>query len=368
MRTAILVVLLLLACDRAQCCTAFCAAGRGLVLAGNNEDFSNPSTKIWFVPAEQGKYGRVYVGFDNFFPQGGMNEKGLFFDGFATERVAATGSVGKEVYRGNLADRAIAECSTIDQVVALFEKYNRTFLERAVLFFADATGDSVIIEPDAIVRKQGRYQIQTNFHQSRVKAGEVSCERFKLAGSMLKDAGENISVELFRRILAATHAEGENSTLYSNVYDLKRRVMYLYHFHNFENVVTIDLAAELKKGKRSLDLPSLFPRTFAAETFARRWQRQRERLVAKVDPRLYDAYAGRYELPIGATLAISRERDRLFVDASGHGKMELFAESETKFFLQSMNVQVTFFRGAGGRVDRLSVRQDHQEMPARRVE
>jgi penicillin V acylase-like amidase (Ntn superfamily) len=275
MRVMICVALLLLSGTYAQSCTAFCSAAGGLVLVGNNEDFSNPFTKIWFVPAEKRAYGRVYVGFDDLFPQGGMNERGVFFDGFATDRVAATGSAGKEFFPGNLADRAMAECATVQEVIALFEKYNRSFLERGVLFFADANGDSVIIEPDAILRKQGRYQIQTNFHQSRVKPGEIPCERYKIAARMLNQAGERISVELFRRILAATHAEGANSTLYSNIYDLKRRVMYLYHFHNFENVVTIDLAAELKKGKRVSDLPSLFPRTFAAEVFAERSRRGR---------------------------------------------------------------------------------------------
>ena len=275
MRVMIYFALLLLSGSQAQSCTAFCSAARGLVLVGNNEDFSNPFTKIWFVPAEKGAYGRVYVGFDDFFPQGGMNERGVFFDGFATDRVAASGSAGKEFFPGNLADRALAECSTVQQVVALFEKYNRSFLERGVLFFADANGDSAIIEPDAILRKQGRYQIQTNFHQSRVKRAQIPCERYKIAQRMLDEAGENISVELFRRILAATHAEGAYPTLYSNIYDLKRRVMYLYHFHNFENVVTIDLAAELKKEKRTSDLPSLFPRTFAAEFFVKESRRGR---------------------------------------------------------------------------------------------
>jgi len=62
--------------------------------------------------------------------------------------------------------------------------------------------------------------------------------------------------------------------LYSNVYDLRRRVMYLYHFHNFENVVEIDLGQDLKKGRHSIDLPSMFPKTFAAEAFQRNRTRQ----------------------------------------------------------------------------------------------
>ena len=58
---------------------------------------------------------------------------------------------------------------------------------------------------------------------------------------MLEDA-DDISVDLAKRVLAATHQEGPGSrTLYSNVYDLKRRIVYLYHYHNFQNEVVIDL-------------------------------------------------------------------------------------------------------------------------------
>jgi hypothetical protein len=76
---------------------------------------------------------------------------------------------------------------------------------------------------------------------------------------MLTDADE-VSVDLCKRVLAATHQEGANPTLYSNVYDLKRRIVYLYHFHNFQNEVVIDLKKELAKGAHKLDLPGLFPK------------------------------------------------------------------------------------------------------------
>ncbi|RPJ59804.1 MAG: hypothetical protein EHM23_12760 [Acidobacteria bacterium] len=265
---------LLAASSSVLACTAFCASNSRLVLVGNNEDYSNSSTKIWFVPAERGAFGRMYLGFDDFWPQGGMNEKGLWFDGFATSPVAARSSAEKPAFHGNIIDKAMAECSSVEEVVELFDRYNRRFLSRAVLMFADASGDSVVVEPDAFVRKKGRFQVQTNFHQSAVPAGPYPCERFRIATETLETAGDNLSVELFRRILAATHQEGNNPTLYSSIYDLRRRVMYLYHFHNFENVVEIDLGQELKKGRHSIDLPSMFPKTFAAEAFQRNRTRQ----------------------------------------------------------------------------------------------
>ena len=48
-----------------QGCTIFYAADDHVALAGNNEDWSNPYTYVWFVPAEPGRYGRVYFGFED---------------------------------------------------------------------------------------------------------------------------------------------------------------------------------------------------------------------------------------------------------------------------------------------------------------
>ncbi|UCE05051.1 MAG: acyl-CoA--6-aminopenicillanic acid acyl-transferase, partial [bacterium] len=43
-------------------CTVFYASDGEMTLAGNNEDYINPLTKVWFEPAENGKYGSVFFG------------------------------------------------------------------------------------------------------------------------------------------------------------------------------------------------------------------------------------------------------------------------------------------------------------------
>jgi hypothetical protein len=244
-------VLLLLAC------TAFCAANSKLVLVGNNEDYNNHNTRMWFVPGENGRYGRLYVGFDNMFPQGGMNERGLWFDGFATSPIEVIRSPKTRPAPVPLIEKVMSECATVEQVVRMLSGYDRDYLQRAILMFADATGDAAIIEANAILRKKGSFQVQTNFHQSLPKP-EYDCRRFKTATAMLEKAGDDISVDLFRRILDATHAEGNYPTLYSNIYDLKRRVMVLYHMHDFNRAVTVDLQQELKKGRHVVEIPALF--------------------------------------------------------------------------------------------------------------
>jgi tetratricopeptide (TPR) repeat protein len=86
---------------------------------------------------------------------------------------------------------------------------------------------------------------------------------------MLKNA-EDVSLDLVRAVLSATHQEGQYPTVYSNICDLRNGILYLYNFHNFEEVVQFNLEEELKKGKKVYDIPSLFSiKTHMAYVFAR---------------------------------------------------------------------------------------------------
>jgi CubicO group peptidase (beta-lactamase class C family) len=79
--------------------------------------------------------------------------------------------------------------------------------------------------------------------------------------------------------------------------------------------------------------------------------------VAKVDPKIYDAYVGEYQLAPTFIIAISREGDRLMAQATGQPLIELFPESETKFFLKVVDAKVTFVRDAGGKTTHLILHQ-----------
>lgn len=65
-------------------CTVFYAVKGNIVLAGNNEDFINAEAYIQFLPAKNGKLGRIYFGFfyepSKMSTFGGVNEQGLFYD------------------------------------------------------------------------------------------------------------------------------------------------------------------------------------------------------------------------------------------------------------------------------------------------
>jgi hypothetical protein len=111
------------------------------------------------------------------------------------------------------------------------------------------------------VRSDAWYQIATNFVMSDVKDGNFTCWRYRAADKIMSGANE-LSVELIRNVLEKTHQEGNALTVYSNIYDLRQGTIYVYNLQNFEEVVIMNLAEELKKGQRRIDLPSLFkPRT-----------------------------------------------------------------------------------------------------------
>jgi hypothetical protein len=298
-------------------CTVFYAAQGDMVLAGNNEDWMNPITKVWFEPAEKGTYGRVFFGFDNFYPQGGMNEKGLFFDVTAAKLVEIPTNSQKPSYKGNLIrEKIMPKCSTVKEAIQLFERYRAPRRWKAMYILGDSTGNSAIIGPFGVIQKKGYYQVATNFYQSEVKSGEISCERYKLAVDML-DKCTNISVKDFRQILAATHTEGDYiNTLYSNIYDLKKKLIYLYHFHNYQNEVIIDFKEEIKKGKHSYDLPSLFPKTYASESLISAYKKTKTLHICEMAPKTINDLIGIYEMPSEiapkTAFAITKRGDKLY--------------------------------------------------------
>ena len=89
----------------ASSCTIFVLTNDQRVLFCNNEDFSNPKTRIWFVTAGDGHYGCAYVGFDNGWAQGGMNTKGLAFDWVAGYTEKWKPERGMKKVRGNPSER-----------------------------------------------------------------------------------------------------------------------------------------------------------------------------------------------------------------------------------------------------------------------
>lgn len=155
----------------------------------------------------------------------------------------------------------LGTCATCEDVKTFFKKSNFPALERARFPVADRSGASMVVEYGQgrvqFVRSDAWYQIATNFVMSNVRDGNYPCWRYRTADKILSEAKE-LSLDLIRDVLKKTHLEGDSLTVYSNIYDLKKGTIRIYNLRNFKEAVAMDLAEELKKGQRRLDLPSLF--------------------------------------------------------------------------------------------------------------
>lgn len=128
--------------------------------------------------------------------------------------------------------------------------------------WTDKYGNSVVTEfgeDDVVfIRIKGDYQVATNFYLSdTTNARWHNCYRYDVANYMLENS-KDISEKLFRSICDATHAEGPGTTVLSTIHDLKTGDIYIYDFHNFDEVVKINLHDELKKGQQYYKIPEFF--------------------------------------------------------------------------------------------------------------
>ncbi|OLD28004.1 MAG: serine hydrolase [Acidobacteria bacterium 13_1_40CM_3_55_6] len=92
-----------------------------------------------------------------------------------------------------------------------------------------------------------------------------------------------------------------------------------------------------------------------------------ERKEVKVDAKVYDSYAGEYQLGPAFTITITSEDGKLMAQATGQPKFELFPSSETDFFLKVVNAQFTFVKDEQGKVTQLILNQDGRKMPAKKI-
>ncbi len=224
-------------------CTIFKLSGGGRTLVGNNEDWENPRTRVWFRVAEPNKHGRVYFGFDDGWAQGGMNDEGLFFDWVAGFKADWTPSASRQDYSGNLCAKMLEEAATVEQAIALFRRYNERAFGYARIMIVDRTGASAILgwrDGDLLV-------VRTSEAWQAMGFGQV------IAGTMLPVMGTP-TVEGFRDTLKAALQSGRYGTKYSNVYDLQKLEVHVWDFHRGRGPVTYRLAEELEKGDHRYDL------------------------------------------------------------------------------------------------------------------
>lgn len=93
----------------------------------------------------------------------------------------------------------------------------------------------------------------------------------------------------------------------------------------------------------------------------------KKRVAITVDPKIYDAYVGKYELDPSFIITITKEENRIIAQGTGQKKHEIFPESKTKFFFKKIEAQISFIKDEDGKVIKLILHQGGKDREARRI-
>ncbi len=235
-------------------CSMFKITMHGKTMVGNNEDYWNPNDRIWFEKGKKGEYGALYVGFDNFWPQGGMNQAGLVFDGFAEDYKAISDTLGKKPLTMTFLKEIMRRCATVDEVKNYLSQFNLSGLETSMFLFVDKSGKYLVAEGDSLIIGNKEYYLVSNFYPSQIKNEcDVALPHYQ-KGRKYLEKNKDISVAFCSSVMDTMHQERAwgAGTMYTTIYDLKEGVIYLYFFRDYTHVVKFNLNEELAKDNYSL--------------------------------------------------------------------------------------------------------------------
>jgi len=333
-------------------CTIFKVTKGTVTLVGNNEDDNNVNTKVWFLAPENGKFGRVFFGFADGTPQGGLNDQGLFFDWVADNPSPEWHrDPNKRNYAGSVSELILEEARTVEDALRIYERYNETAFLRSRTLLVDKSGASAIVswKNGALetVRGQGEFQ--------GLGYG------YATASSSVRNANQ-YSIGWVNSVLRSCLQSGEYPTQYSNVYDLEHGDVWLYRFHAEKPAFKFNLKEELVKGHHYYDLPLLEEQVGEPLRTDSKTQP-----VGKVDAGVYSLCVGQYRIEPDYLFTITTENGRLYFDAHDAWHTELFPASGTKFFIRSLDSYLLFKAGEDGKVSEAVLHVRGKDVPAKRV-
>jgi len=245
LRTTLLLTCIFCLSLSSLACTIFVLTDSKRTLFFNNEDYSNPSTRIWFLPGVNRFYGTAYLGFNNDWAQGGVNTKGLAFDWVADNKNDWKPSPKLLRTKGNPSERMLESCATVDEAIYFFQKYADPSFSYSRILIADKSGASVIIGV-----RNGRLYFDKQKNSRGFGYGGNALQKM-LTGTTKP------SFEIGLPILKTCLQEGNYATKYSNVYDLTGGEISLVSFSGQNEIIKFNLVEELSKGGHYYDLPQI---------------------------------------------------------------------------------------------------------------
>lgn len=104
-----------------------------------------------------------------------------------------------------------------------------------------------------------------------------------------------------------------------------------------------------------------------AEIAEKRYEQARPRQAAPFESSRFDRYVGYYQLGAYSIFTVTRQGDRFYVELTGQPALEVYPESDSKFFYKLVPAQLSFEAGADGRAQALVLHQNGFEQRAPRI-
>lgn len=246
----------------AYSCSFYKITKFGKTYVGNNVDHWDSNTRIWFEKGSATEYGSMFFGFENLYPQGGMNEKGLVYGGLSvTPRANLKGKHLLE-FDGRVVMRKIMkECKNVDEVYKVLSKYNRTPIGDGELYFVDKAGDYLIVEVDTIIRGNEENYLISNFCPSKTPDLNAVNIPFYQKGRKMMSTKVDTSFNYLKSLSDTLHQSYVNNaggTLYTAIYDLDEGTFNLFFYHDYNYSLKFNLKNELSKKDTVISIPVLF--------------------------------------------------------------------------------------------------------------
>ena len=87
----------------------------------------------------------------------------------------------------------------------------------------------------------------------------------------------------------------------------------------------------------------------------------------KIDPAIFDRYAGEYEIRPGLVFTVTREGDKLMGQMGSQPKLELEPVSETQYAVSAVKANISFEKDAAGKVTALVLQQGSRSTTAKKI-
>ena len=87
-----------------------------------------------------------------------------------------------------------------------------------------------------------------------------------------------------------------------------------------------------------------------------------------IDSHIFELYKGKYEIQPGVVVEVYTDSGKLMVKSPEGLRIQLLPLSNSDYFIEVADIQITFGKIENGKIDKLIIHQNGRESEAKRIE